>query len=51
MSVSGAGDVNGDGIDDFIIGSSSFLYGKYGSGSGSEHAYVVFGTANGFGRA
>ncbi|MGK7939026.1 MAG: hypothetical protein AB4062_02485 [Crocosphaera sp.] len=46
ISVSGAGDVNGDGIDDLIIGS------KYGDGNGNTDAgesYVVFGSAQGFG--
>ena len=39
-SVSGLGDVNGDGIDDFIIGAP-------GVASGSGDSYVVFGTADG----
>lgn len=39
-SVSGAGDVNDDGIDDFIIGALS-------AGSSGE-SYVVFGTDQGF---
>ena len=44
-SVSAAGDVNGDGFDDLIIGAAS------GNQSGGLHAgaiYVVFGNANGF---
>jgi len=39
ISVSNAGDVNGDGIDDFIIGK--------GSGASGE-SYVVFGSSSGF---
>ena len=41
QSVSGAGDVNGDGFDDFIIGAP-------GGGTAGE-SYVIFGTAGGFG--
>ena len=42
-SVSGAGDVNGDGIDDLIIGGpGNFIYGHPG------HSYVVFGRTTGF---
>jgi glycosylphosphatidylinositol phospholipase D len=44
-SVSGAGDVNADGIDDLIIGA------PYGASGGDSHAgesYVVFGSAQGF---
>ncbi len=44
-SVSGAGDVNGDGFDDLIIGA---LYGDpYGLSSAGE-SYLVFGTDQGF---
>ncbi|TFF22006.1 hypothetical protein E3C22_15265 [Jiella endophytica] len=43
-SVSSAGDVNGDGIDDFIVGAP----GADNMGSGSGSAYVVFGTTAGF---
>ena len=42
-SVSAAGDVNGDGIDDLIIGA----YSADPSGSYSGRAYVVFGSAGG----
>ena len=48
--VSNAGDVNGDGFDDVIIGAngvdqnSGAVYTGYGSGAG----YVVFGKASGF---
>ncbi len=45
-SLSGAGDVNGDGIDDLIVGS------KYGDPNGNTDAgesYVIFGSTNGFG--
>jgi hypothetical protein len=40
-SVSNAGDVNGDGIDDFIIGSRNAFV--YGIGPNVGRAYVVFG--------
>ncbi|MEQ1816142.1 MAG: hypothetical protein ABL861_06675, partial [Nitrosomonas sp.] len=43
-SVSNAGDVNGDGFDDLIVGASGAS--PYGTGSGSS--YVVFGKASGF---
>ncbi len=43
-SVSSAGDVNGDGIDDLIVGA----LGADPNGSGSGSAYVVFGTTGGF---
>ena len=38
FSVSGAGDINGDGIDDLIIGSPNY----------SGQSYVVFGSRSGF---
>ena len=44
VSVSSAGDVNGDGYDDLIIGA----HGADNSGSKSGSSYVVFGKANGF---
>ena len=44
-SVSSAGDVNGDGFEDMIVGAP---YGRYGGSQVSE-AYVVFGTSAGFG--
>ncbi|TAN52335.1 MAG: hypothetical protein EPN21_04195, partial [Methylococcaceae bacterium] len=40
-SVSDAGDVNGDGFDDVIVGA-------YGAKSNAGSSYVVFGKANGF---
>ncbi len=43
-SVSSAGDVNGDGVDDLIVGAPGASLNGYGSGA----AYVVFGKANGF---
>jgi hypothetical protein len=45
-SVSGAGDVNGDGIDDIIIGAA---YASPAAGAYAGTSYVVFGQANGFG--
>ena len=44
-SVSSAGDVNGDGFDDLIVGAP---YGDDG-GTNAGEAYVVFGKASGFG--
>jgi hypothetical protein len=47
-SVSSAGDVNGDGFDDLIIGiSARSVY--YSNGSTSGQSYVVFGKSGGFG--
>ena len=46
-SVSTAGDVNGDGFDDLIVGSA----GADPNGSGSGSSYVVFGQASGFSAA
>lgn len=43
-SVSAAGDINGDGVDDVIIG--AFLADPNGNASG--RSYVVFGSTNGF---
>ncbi|MBN3991121.1 MAG: FG-GAP repeat protein [Nostoc sp. NMS2] len=45
ISVSNAGDINGDGIDDLIIGASS-ADSKLTVGAGES--YVVFGSSNGF---
>ena len=46
-SVSGAGDFNGDGIDDLIIGTSIFI-GRPLFGETDEESYVVFGSSDGF---
>ena len=43
-SVASAGDINGDGFDDLIIG--AYRADPYGGGSGAS--YVVFGAAGGF---
>ncbi len=44
LSVSSAGDINGDGIDDLMIGASS----ASPNGSSSGQSYVVFGSSSGF---
>jgi len=43
-SVSSAGDVNGDGYDDLLLGS----YGSDGDATNSGAAYIVFGSADGY---
>ena len=49
-SVSMAGDINGDGFDDIIIGArGAYGYGYYGGYANHGESYVVFGSASGFG--
>lgn len=45
-SVSSAGDVNGDGYDDLVIGAPAES--TFGNANGTGMAYVVFGKASGF---
>ncbi len=44
VSVSSAGDVNGDGIDDVVIGANRYSMNETDAGA----AYVLFGSENGF---
>jgi hypothetical protein len=44
VSVANAGDVNGDGYDDILIGA----YGNSENGAGSGQAYLIFGKASGW---
>jgi hypothetical protein len=45
QSVSGAGDLNGDGVDDLIVGATG---GDPGGHTTAGESYVVFGSAQGF---
>ena len=49
LSVSGAGDVNGDGLDDFIVGAPTADGGPGNPTFEAGESYVVFGRASGFG--
>lgn len=48
INVSRAGDINGDGLDDLLIGSPYASVGSNDSVDASGQAYVVFGTTEGF---
>jgi hypothetical protein len=48
-SVSSAGDINGDGFDDLVIGATRINSEYYSGSLGSGKSYVVFGSAGGFG--
>ncbi|MEM9213332.1 MAG: hypothetical protein AAGD25_03210 [Cyanobacteria bacterium P01_F01_bin.150] len=48
IAVSGAGDINGDGISDLIIGAQ---YADPNGKSNAGESYVVFGSRSGFGRS
>ncbi|HEX8233154.1 MAG TPA: hypothetical protein VF559_07410 [Caulobacteraceae bacterium] len=48
-SVSGAGDVNGDGFADVVIGAPEYGFDYYLNPMAGGHAYVVFGHSGAFG--
>ena len=48
QSVSGAGDINGDGFDDIIVSAQLSSGGPFGY-TGTGRSYVIFGKAGGFG--
>jgi len=48
FSVSGAGDINGDGFDDMIVGAPHGGDSPYVGGGDHGEAYVIFGKATGF---
>lgn len=48
VKISNAGDINGDGFDDIIIGNPIRSYNFYDPGTRTGKSYVVFGSASGF---
>ena len=52
FSVSGAGDINGDGFDDLIFGAPGagnvISYYRYNGNANRGESYVIFGSSNGF---
>ncbi|MBI5155118.1 FG-GAP repeat protein [Candidatus Poribacteria bacterium] len=48
-SVSGAGDINGDGLEDFLVGAPEFLTCSDGINQGTGKVFVVYGTSSNVG--